>query len=252
LLRAVLDNLPIALWAVDREGICSYFDGKGLSAGGLQPGQLLGSNLFELYDNQTIRDLQKTFAGEPGHSFAQAHGVDWESWLIPVREGRGEVSSVIGFSIDVSAVKRAERELQTKLDQIERQQQAIRDLSTPIIEVWEGVLTLPMIGVLDTTRAAEAMENLLSRIVETGARYAILDLTGVEVVDTKVAGHLVGLVNAIRLIGAEGIITGIKPSVAQSVVALGLDLSALATCADLRAGLKLCIQRMARAGNSLR
>jgi rsbT co-antagonist protein RsbR len=165
---------------------------------------------------------------------------------MPVQGKGGQVSSVIGFSLDVSPAKHAEQEIRAKLDLIGKQQQVIRDLSTPIIEVWEGVLTLPMVGVVDSMRTSEVMQSLLSRIVETGARYAILDLTGVEVVDTRVAGHLISLVSAIRLLGAEGIITGIKPNVAQTIVALGLDLSSMTTHANLRAGLKFCIQRMAK------
>jgi rsbT co-antagonist protein RsbR len=246
LLRAVIENIPIVLWSVDRRGVFTYHDGKGLDGAGLARGQHLGKSIFELYNNAGMDGVRRALAGEPHHSFSEAHGVHWESWLMPVRADGGEVTSVIGFTLDVTETKRVEQELRAKLDLIERQQQVIRELSTPIIEVWEGVLTLPMVGVVDTVRTSEVMENLLSRIVETGARFAILDLTGVEVVDTKVASHLISLVSAIRLLGAEGVITGIKPTVAQTMVALGLDLSTMVTHANLRAGLKFCIQRMAK------
>jgi rsbT co-antagonist protein RsbR len=154
---------------------------------------------------------------------------------------------VIGFTLDISDAKQAEEELRVKLALIEQQQQVIRDLSTPILEVWSGVLALPMVGVVDSVRVSEVTEALLSRIVEKGARFAILDLTGVEVVDTKVAGHLVSIISAIRLLGAEGIVTGIQPTVAQTMFALGLDLSSVVTRANLRAGLGFCIRQMADA-----
>jgi rsbT co-antagonist protein RsbR len=246
LLRAVIDNIPISLWAVDREGFLTYQDGKALEAAGLAPGELLGSSVFDLYDERATAGVQRALAGDPDHTFAEAHGVQWESWLVPVRGEGGEVRSVIGFSLDVTEEKRVEQELRAKLELIGRQQQVIRELSTPIIEVWEGVLTLPMVGVVDSTRTSEVMQDLLSRISQTGARYAILDLTGVDMVDTRVAGHLVSLVSAIQLLGAEGVITGIKPTVAQTMVALGLDLRAMVTRANLRAGLKFCIQQMAK------
>jgi rsbT co-antagonist protein RsbR len=106
------------------------------------------------------------------------------------------------------------------------------------------VLALPMIGVVDSARTADAMESLLEAISSRGARFAVLDLTGVQMVDTKVADHLIKLVRAIQLLGAEGIICGIRPTVAQTMVALGLDLSAIVTKANLRAGLTHCMRRL--------
>jgi rsbT co-antagonist protein RsbR len=136
------------------------------------------------------------------------------------------------------------QEMQNKLDLIERQQEVIRNLETPIMELWERVVTLPMVGVVDSARAARVMDDLLAAVSRLGARFAILDLTGVDTVDTATAAHLLGLISALRLLGTEGIITGIRPTVAQTVVSLGLDLSRVVTCANLREGLRLCIRRM--------
>lgn len=102
-------------------------------------------------------------------------------------------------------------DLRTKIALIERQQQVIQALSTPIIEVWDKVLTLPMVGLVDSVRAAEVMDNLLMQVSRKGARFAILDLTGVEAVDTGTASHLLKLIQALRLLGAEGIITASSP-----------------------------------------
>jgi len=134
-----------------------------------------------------------------------------------------------------------ERELRDKLDLIAQQEEAIRVLSTPIIEVWDGVITLPLIGVVDSRRAAETMERLLEAITQRGARYAIIDLTGVEVVDTSTADHILRLVRAAELLGARCVITGIRPAVSQTMVSIGIDLSKLVTLASLRDGLMRCI-----------
>jgi rsbT co-antagonist protein RsbR len=140
-----------------------------------------------------------------------------------------------------------ERELREKLDLIARQEEAIRALSTPIIEVWDGVLTLPLVGIVDSQRAAETMERLLDAITQKSARFAIIDLTGVEVVDTSTADHIFKLIRAAELLGARCIITGIRPAVAQTMVSIGLDLTKMITLANLREGLKSCI-RWAREG----
>jgi rsbT co-antagonist protein RsbR len=249
LLHAIMDNLPICMWAVDPQGTFTLHDGKGLATAGLKPGQLLGLNVFDLYgqeENEAMIALRGALEGEPGHSVSEAHGVHWENWVLPVRGERGEVTAVVGITLDISLNTKAERELRAQLDLVERQQRVIRELSTPIIEVWDKVLTLPMVGVIDSARTAEVMDSLLEAVVRARARFAILDLTGVEAVDTKTAAYLIELVRAIRLLGAEGIITGIRPTVAQTVVALGLDLGSIITLSNLRAGLRHCIAQMSR------
>jgi rsbT co-antagonist protein RsbR len=138
---------------------------------------------------------------------------------------------------EVEERDRTERELREKLEVIARQEEAIKALETPIIEVWEGVLTLPLIGVMDSQRAAATMERLLSSITEKGATTAILDLTGVEIVDTSTADHIGRLAKAAELLGARCIITGIRPAVAQTMVQIGIDLTKLVTLSTLREAL---------------
>ena len=107
---------------------------------------------------------------------------------------------------------------------IARQQQEMLELSTPVVELWDGILALPLIGTLDSARTQIVMETLLQKIVETGAGIAIIDITGVPTVDTLVAQHLLKTVAAARLMGAECIISGIRPQIAQTIVHLGVDL----------------------------
>lgn len=119
-----------------------------------------------------------------------------------------------------------------------RQTDEISEISTPVIRVWEGILALPIIGTLDSSRTQVVMENLLQQIVESGSDIAILDISGVPAVDSLVAQHLIKTVSATRLMGAECIISGIRPEIAQTVVHLGIDLSDIITKATLASALK--------------
>nr|WP_199156754.1 STAS domain-containing protein [Pedobacter sp. ASV2] len=118
-----------------------------------------------------------------------------------------------------------------------RQTDEIAEISTPVIRVWDGILALPIIGTLDSSRTQIVMENLLQEIVETGSSIAILDISGVPAVDSLVAQHLIKTVSATRLMGAECIISGIRPEIAQTVVHLGIDLSNIITKASLASAL---------------
>jgi rsbT co-antagonist protein RsbR len=126
---------------------------------------------------------------------------------------------------------------------IGRQQSELLELSTPVVELWQGILALPLIGTLDSERTQVVMENLLQRIVETGAPIAIIDITGVPTVDTLVAQHLLKTVAAARLMGADCIISGIRPQIAQTIVHLGVDLGTVVTKASLAAAFAVALQR---------
>ena len=128
-------------------------------------------------------------------------------------------------------------------DVIKRQQEEMLELSTPVVKLWDGVLALPMIGTLDSQRTQVVMESLLQRIVETGSEIAIIDITGVPTVDTLVAQHLLKTVTAIRLMGADAIISGVRPQIAQTIVHLGLDLQGIVTKANLADALALALKR---------
>lgn len=126
---------------------------------------------------------------------------------------------------------------------IHRQQMEMLELSTPVVKLWEGILALPMIGTLDSARTQVVMETLLQRIVETGSETAIIDITGVPTVDTLVAQHLLKTVTAIRLMGADCIISGVRPQIAQTIVHLGIDLQGVTTKATLADALLLAMKR---------
>jgi rsbT co-antagonist protein RsbR len=133
------------------------------------------------------------------------------------------------------------RQLEEKLATIEAQRAAIRELSTPIIEVWEGVLCLPVVGVLDSTRSAEMTEALLTAIVEKKARCAIIDITGIQVMDTGTADHFLRMAKAVRLLGSNCVLTGIHPNIAQTIVHMGVELGDIATHRTLRNALRMLV-----------
>lgn len=134
----------------------------------------------------------------------------------------------------------------TREELIARQQQELLELSTPVVKLWDGILALPIIGTLDSSRTQVVMENLLQTIVATNSRYAIIDITGVPTVDTLVAQHLLKTITAARLMGAECIISGVRPQIAQTIVHLGINLEDVVTKAKLSDALALALQRSGR------
>ncbi|MFM0687483.1 STAS domain-containing protein [Paraburkholderia strydomiana] len=127
---------------------------------------------------------------------------------------------------------------------IERQQQELLDLTTPVVRLWDSIVALPLIGTLDSERTQVVMESLLDSIVENEAAIAVIDITGVPTVDTLVAQHLLKTVAAARLMGAECIISGIRPQIAQTIVHLGVDLGDVVTKATLAEALKIALRRV--------
>ncbi|MEW6270750.1 MAG: STAS domain-containing protein [Thermodesulfobacteriota bacterium] len=147
--------------------------------------------------------------------------------------------------VDALGLFTTETFLKGREDVIARHQQEMLELSTPVVELWDGILALPLIGTLDSARTQVVMESLLQRIVETGAGTAIIDITGVPTVDTLVAQHLLKTVAAARLMGAECIISGIRPQIAQTIVHLGVDLEDVVTKATLADAFSIALKRNA-------
>jgi rsbT co-antagonist protein RsbR len=146
--------------------------------------------------------------------------------------------------VDRLALATTEAYLKTREKLIARQQQELLDLSTPVVRLWDGVLALPLIGTLDSARTQVVMQNLLEALVETRSDIAIIDITGVPTVDTLVAQHLLKTVAAARLMGADCIISGIRPQIAQTIIHLGVDLSAVVTKATMADAFRLALQRL--------
>jgi rsbT co-antagonist protein RsbR len=145
--------------------------------------------------------------------------------------------------LDKLGLYTTEAYMQSRESIISRQQQELMELSTPVVQLWDNVLALPLIGTLDSERTQVVMENLLEKVVETGAKIAIIDITGVPTVDTLVAQHLLKTVAAARLMGADCIISGIRPQIAQTIVHLGINLADIITKATLADAFAIALQR---------
>jgi rsbT co-antagonist protein RsbR len=213
------ENFPAPQWGPLRQTL------EGLSRSRAAQGQSAGeTSLFVLaFKRPLFAAVQRDLAGQGDRQMA----VVWT------------VSSLIDRMAQwtVTTYQHSREEI------IKRQQQDLLELSTPVIKLFEGVLAVPMIGTLDSSRTQVVMETLLQRIVETGSRLAIIDITGVPTVDTLVAQHLLKTVSAIRLMGAECIISGIRPQIAQTIVHLGIELQGIATKASLADALELAMEQ---------
>lgn len=244
LLNTVLSEGPLVLWSINREGKFTFSAGSGLRHLGLVDGQVVGMSIYDLYRDfpSLLRNAEEAFAGASiSFSFHYADR-DWQVHVSPLRSDAGEVIGVLGLSIDATEQGRLERELREHIGMLTQQKDMIRAMSTPILQVWDGVLALPVVGHVDQERAEALMNALLDEIVRTGSRHAILDVTGVEALDTTTVHHIARLLRAVRLLGAEGILTGVRPAVAQTLVALGEDLPEAPTLRNLQAGLQRCLK----------
>ena len=137
-------------------------------------------------------------------------------------------------------------ELEEKLTTIEQQRNAIRELSTPVMEIWDGVLCLPVVGVVDSARSAQMTDVLLQTISMRGSRCAIVDITGIEVMDTKTVDHFVRMAKAVRLLGAECLLTGVSPNIAHTMVHMGVTLTDITTYRSLREALRSHVAQRGR------
>ncbi|AUX47712.1 anti-anti sigma factor protein [Sorangium cellulosum] len=267
-IRHVLDAIPSVVTVKDQDGKMklvsrAYTELYDITAEGavgktvadLPPSHAELSAISEM-DREVLARMQRVSRVQP---ITRPNGeVRWMSIIkVPLVEQDG-TAHIVGIGTDITAQRKhdehmaatiAELELQKQaiadqLAVIQRQQALIRALSTPILQVAEGVLAVPLIGALDDARAADVTGKLLDEVVRTGARFAIIDVTGIEGVDAATADHLVRIVRAIRLLGASGVLTGIGPAVAQSMCGLGVDLSGVTTHGNLRAGIEVCLRAL--------
>ncbi len=185
-------------------------------------------------------------------AFLSVDEFDPEKIRIPVSDDDdfGLIEETVNvFAAEFAAARRRTEELeQERLETIERQRMAIADLSAPIMDVWDGVIALPVIGLVDTQRSVELTERLLERISTSNARSVIVDVTGVDVVDTATANHLLQMIRAASLLGAFCVVSGISPQVAQTLVQLDVDLTMIRTVRNLKEALKECLKHLATNG----
>jgi len=162
---------------------------------------------------------------------------------LPETDPIGALASAVNFMIESLAERREQtlsyqHELEAQITTIEKQRAAIRELSTPIIEVWSGVLCVPIVGVLDSSRASEMTAALLTAIVDKKAEFSIIDITGIDAMDTRASDHFLRMARAVRLLGAECVLSGVNPAVARTITHMGVELDGIKSHRSLRDALQ--------------
>ena len=228
--------------------------------------ELIGRRAIELLHPDDVEATREVMTrASQGETSVEARyrakdgGYRWLSWSAAPRGPDGllythgrDITSYKDVLAEREEALALSREFETRYQSIEdelrrrleAQQDAIHSMSTPIIQVWDDIVTMPVVGLVDSVRAADMKNSLLETVSRTSAKFAIVDLTGVDTVDTATADHLLKVMRAVGLLGARCVITGIQPSVAQIIVALGLDMQGVITLRSLREGLKYCMRTM--------
>jgi rsbT co-antagonist protein RsbR len=169
----------------------------------------------------------------------------------PLKNGQGTAVGSCGIITDITEIRRRqdqvaalESEIKSQIELIQAQGTMLDALSVPVIQVWENILLLPLVGAIENRRAAQVIESLLESVGRTSAQIVIIDITGVSVVDTSVASYLIRAVQATQLLGCQSILVGISPEIAQTMVGLGVDFSQITTRATLQNGLEYGLKRL--------
>jgi rsbT co-antagonist protein RsbR len=244
----LLENLPHKIFMKNEDSVyisCNRNFARDL---GLAPDEIAGKTDFDFFpaelaekyraDDRAIvesgeaREIEETYIEGGQRRVVQTSKT-------PVKDGAGDVIGILGIFSDITERKRMQETLT-------RQAREILEISTPVVQLWEGVLAIPLIGTLDSQRTQQITERLLNRIVETGSPVAIIDLTGVPPVDSPTGRHLIETLAAVRVLGTQTLLTGIRPEIAQTLVHLGIDLGGVVTRTSLSAGLRYAMEVLDR------
>lgn len=259
LLNAVLENSSSVIYVKDTLGRYILINRRAEQLLRRSRTEILGRSDAELFPAQsaesaesaTQRDRAIVSRGEPEDYEEQVRDADgtvrdFLTTKFPLTDASGAVTGVCGISTEITERKRAAEERAALQQQvIEAQRAALRELSTPLIPLAEGVLAMPLIGTIDAARAAQILDTLLDGVAAQRARVAILDITGVRLVDAQVASALLNAARAVRLLGAHVILTGIRAEVAQALVHIGADLGDLTTRSTLQSGIASALKLLA-------
>jgi len=274
LLQKVLDTIPDPIfvkdlqhrWIACNQAFCTVLGHPYQAVIGHSDPDLWPADQAEIFwrgDDAVIA------SGQPHESEELATGADGVMHSIwtrkfPMRNEHGEIIGLSGIIIDITDIRRRqedvarleaelvekqieialkETEIAEKLNTITGQNTLLDQLSVPVLQVWENILLVPLIGGIDTRRAGQVMQDLLEAVAHTQAQVVIVDITGVPVVDTSVASYLVRAIQAAQLLGCQSLLVGIRPEIAQTLVGLGVDFSQITTRATLQNGLEYALKR---------
>lgn len=254
LLQRVMDNIPQAVFWKDRDSVFLGCNQRFARHNGVaSPEEIIGktdrdmpwAEFADLY-RADDRRVMETDTAKLNYEEPVPLPDGSEGWIrtskVPLHDDAEAVFAVLGMYEDITVIKRAEAErLRLKEEVIRAQADILAELSTPLIPITDVVMVMPMIGKIDARRAQQMLDTLLSGIAANRARTVILDITGVPVVDAQVASALVRAASAVRLLGAEVMLAGIRPEVARTLVDLGIDLGGILTCSTLQRGVALAM-----------
>lgn len=244
LLRLLVDNISdYAIVLLDLDGRVLNWNPAAERLKGYAPEEIIGQPFSRFYTAEDIRrgkpQSELEAAAKAGRFEDEGLRVRkdgssfWANVVITaLRDEAGKLRGYGKITRDLTERKEAE-------DKIKRQAQEILEMaSVPVVQVWEGIVLVPLIGTLDSARTQQLMERLLQHVADSGSPVAVIDITGVPTIDTQTAQHLIETVSAVRLLGAAVVLTGVRPTIAQTLVHLGVDLSHVATRSSLAAGLR--------------
>jgi rsbT co-antagonist protein RsbR len=238
---------PVTYWNRGAEQMYGYSRAEALQ----RPSHELLKTTFPRELSDIEKDLIATgyWEGELTHVRRDGAKVAVSSRWVLKRDERGDPSAVLEIDTDISARKEAEEARARQQEELIRAQAlAIAELSTPLIPITEEILVMPIVGVMDSNRAKQVMESLLGGLASSRGQFAVIDITGVPVVDTQVANALIRAAHAARLLGAEVILAGIRPEVAQTLVSLDADLTGITTRGTLRSAIAFALGRRSLSG----
>ena len=231
----ILDQIPSLVMAVDKDMRVIYVNHRAIEFAGKPEEKILGEHCYNIFHTSDCRSdqccVQKALeTGKPFSNRTEAvfngEELNMEYYAVPLKNEKGDIVGGLEFVVDIT------KQVQYEQNLIE-QSKTIQKLSTPTIKLWEGILVMPIIGVIDSIRAQNMMETMLEKIAESYAKVIILDIFGVAAVDTAVAQHLIKIAKATKLMGCECILSGISPPVAQTIVQLGIDMESIHTKSTL-------------------
>lgn len=247
LLQLLVDSIKdYAILFLDNEGTILTWNSAAERLKGWKAEEIIGQNFVRFYPPEDVArgktEMELRVAREEGRFEDEGWRVRkdgsrfWANVIITAL--RDKDGKLVGFG----KVTRDLTERRLNEEKIKKQAQEILEMATvPVVQVWEGVVLVPLIGTLDSQRTQQLMERLLHRVTETGSPIALLDITGVPTIDTQTAQHLIETISAVRLLGADVILTGVRPVIAQTLVHLGIDLSNVITRSSLTAGLRMAL-----------
>ncbi|HWB59259.1 MAG TPA: PAS domain S-box protein [Chthoniobacteraceae bacterium] len=248
MLQLLVDSIKdYAILILDPEGKVLTWNSAAERLKGWKAEEIIGQSISRFYPPEDVQkgkiDLELKTAAREGRFEDEGWRVRkdgtrfWANVIITsLRDSEGKLRGFGKVTRDLSERRLAE-------EKIKRQSQEIFEMATvPVVQVWQGVVLVPLIGTLDSQRTQQLMERLLHRVTETGSSVALIDITGVPTIDTQTAQHLIETISAVRLLGAEVVLTGVRPIIAQTLVHLGIDLANVLTRSSLTAGLRMALE----------